>query len=67
MRRVSGGISKGISRQGSSPSAPDEDVSVGVSSDDVTGEAEGQAGHILGLVALVEQPGLARQGQAGTE
>jgi len=47
--------------------APDEDVPVGVAGDDVTGEAEGKAGHVLGLVALVEQTGLAGKGQTETK
>ena len=50
-------------RHGVVAAAPDEDVSVGVAGDDVTGEAEREAGHVLRLVALIEQSGLAGEGQ----
>ncbi len=43
------------------PAAPDEDVAVGVAGDDVASEAEGQAGHVFGLVALIEQTSLSRK------
>ena len=49
------------------PPAPDEDVAVRVPCDDVTGEAEGQARDVLGLISLIEKAGLARQGQAEME
>ena len=54
-------------RDGIVAAAPDEDVPVGVAGDDVTGETKGQAGHVLGLVALIEQTGLAWKGQTETK
>ncbi len=46
-------------------SSPNENVAVGVSGQDIPGEAEGQAGHILRFVPLIEEAGLSRQGEAG--
>ena len=45
--------------------APDEHRAVAVAGDHVAVAGEGEAGHVLGLVALVEDPRLAGQSQAG--
>ena len=47
------------------PAAPDEHRAVAVAGDHVAVAGEGEAGHVLGLVALVEDPRLAGQSQAG--
>ena len=45
--------------------APDEHRAVAVAGDHVAVAGEGEAGHVLGLVALVEDPRLAGQSKAG--
>ena len=45
--------------------APDEHRAVAVAGDHVAVAGEGEAGHVLGLVALVEDPRLAGQREAG--
>merc|ERR1712155_381760 len=47
------------------PAAPNEHRAVAVAGDHVAVAGEGEARHVLGLVALVEDPRLAGQSQAG--
>lgn len=47
------------------PPAPDENVAIGVTGQDISSKAKGQASDIFGLVPLVKKAGFSRQSQAG--